>query len=48
MIEEVTKKTEQLQQNSLKRKNEEEKLQIEKREIERKQKEIGELQKRLA
>ena len=44
MINDVTEKTVILQQNSLKRKNEEEKLAKEKSEIDKKQKEIGELQ----
>ena len=44
MIEEVTKKTEVLQQNSLKRKSEEEKLARERTEILKKKKEIEELE----
>lgn len=44
MINDVTEKTVILQQNSLKRKNEEEKLSKEKSEIDKKQKEIQELQ----
>lgn len=44
MINDVTEKTVILQQNSLKRKNEEEKLAKEKSEIDKKQKEIQELQ----
>ena len=43
MINDVTEKTVILQQNSLKRKNEEEKLSKEKSEIDKKQKEIQEL-----
>ena len=44
MIEEVTKKTEVLQANSLKRKSEEEKLARERSEIQKKKKEIEELE----
>jgi len=44
MIEDVSKKTEVLQMNSLKRKNEEEKLAKERAEIKRKNKELEELE----
>jgi len=47
MINDVTEKTFILQQNSLKRKNEEEKLAKEKAEIEKKKRDIEELQRRL-
>ena len=45
MINDVTKKTVILQQNSLKRKNEEEKLMKERNEISKRKREIEELEK---